>query len=190
MCLSLSVLVLQGSYWAIDTNPKEDALPTRPKKRPRSGERVGPQRCTHSMDTLDWLSGAPVHVTLFIFCPSSFVYFFLLVTYFCVSLSVSLVPPSFSVFLSIFCSRSRSLSYSIFDSPTLALILARSKCLSLFVSLFLSHTHTRAHTHTHSSALVIRHACHMWTHTEAHSGSCCRLHASGLHLHPAPVAPS
>ncbi|KAG7280527.1 hypothetical protein CRUP_022057 [Coryphaenoides rupestris] len=31
---------LQGSYWAIDTNPKEDALPTRPKKRPRSGERV------------------------------------------------------------------------------------------------------------------------------------------------------
>lgn len=32
--------MLQGSYWAIDTNPKEDALPTRPKKRPRSGERV------------------------------------------------------------------------------------------------------------------------------------------------------
>lgn len=31
---------VQGSYWAIDTNPKEDALPTRPKKRPRSGERV------------------------------------------------------------------------------------------------------------------------------------------------------
>ncbi|XP_010776499.1 LOW QUALITY PROTEIN: forkhead box protein J3 [Notothenia coriiceps] len=30
----------KGSYWAIDTNPKEDALPTRPKKRPRSGERV------------------------------------------------------------------------------------------------------------------------------------------------------
>ncbi|GLD58160.1 forkhead box protein J3-like protein, partial [Lates japonicus] len=29
----------KGSYWAIDTNPKEDALPTRPKKRPRSGER-------------------------------------------------------------------------------------------------------------------------------------------------------
>ncbi|CAB1314682.1 unnamed protein product [Coregonus sp. 'balchen'] len=25
----------KGSYWAIDTNPKEDALPTRPKKRPR-----------------------------------------------------------------------------------------------------------------------------------------------------------
>ncbi|XP_020370668.1 forkhead box protein J3 isoform X5 [Rhincodon typus] len=30
----------KGSYWAIDTNPKEDTLPTRPKKRPRSGERV------------------------------------------------------------------------------------------------------------------------------------------------------
>ncbi|TNN66199.1 Forkhead box protein J3 [Liparis tanakae] len=30
----------KGSYWAIDTNPKEDALPTRPKKRPRSGERI------------------------------------------------------------------------------------------------------------------------------------------------------
>lgn len=34
----------QGSYWAIDTNPKEDALPTRPKKRPRSGERVSVNR--------------------------------------------------------------------------------------------------------------------------------------------------
>ncbi|XP_053308294.1 forkhead box protein J3 isoform X2 [Spea bombifrons] len=32
----------KGSYWAIDTNPKEDALPARPKKRPRSGERVSP----------------------------------------------------------------------------------------------------------------------------------------------------
>uniref|UniRef100_A0A3Q0RWA4 Forkhead box J3 n=1 Tax=Amphilophus citrinellus TaxID=61819 RepID=A0A3Q0RWA4_AMPCI len=31
----------KGSYWAIDTNPKDDNLPTtRPKKRPRSGERV------------------------------------------------------------------------------------------------------------------------------------------------------
>uniref|UniRef100_W5M0C8 Forkhead box J3 n=1 Tax=Lepisosteus oculatus TaxID=7918 RepID=W5M0C8_LEPOC len=30
----------KGSYWAIDTNPKEDTLPTRPKKRPRSGERI------------------------------------------------------------------------------------------------------------------------------------------------------
>uniref|UniRef100_A0A8C5NCY8 Forkhead box protein J3-like n=1 Tax=Gouania willdenowi TaxID=441366 RepID=A0A8C5NCY8_GOUWI len=30
----------KGSYWAIDTNPKEDSLPTRPKKRPRSGERA------------------------------------------------------------------------------------------------------------------------------------------------------
>lgn len=30
----------QGSYWAIDTNPKEDTVPSRPKKRPRSGERV------------------------------------------------------------------------------------------------------------------------------------------------------
>ncbi|KAK1157274.1 hypothetical protein AOXY_G24895 [Acipenser oxyrinchus oxyrinchus] len=30
----------KGSYWAIDTNPKEDPLPTRPKKRPRSGERA------------------------------------------------------------------------------------------------------------------------------------------------------
>ncbi|XP_055979057.1 forkhead box protein J3 isoform X3 [Sorex fumeus] len=30
----------KGSYWAIDTNPKEDALPTRPKKRARSVERV------------------------------------------------------------------------------------------------------------------------------------------------------
>ncbi|MEE6483475.1 hypothetical protein FKM82_013563 [Ascaphus truei] len=30
----------KGSYWAIDTNPKEDALPARPKKRPRSGERA------------------------------------------------------------------------------------------------------------------------------------------------------
>ncbi|KAG7478438.1 hypothetical protein MATL_G00080380 [Megalops atlanticus] len=32
----------KGSYWAIDTNPKEDALPTRPKKRPRSGEQTSP----------------------------------------------------------------------------------------------------------------------------------------------------
>ncbi|XP_062842513.1 forkhead box protein J3 [Trichomycterus rosablanca] len=30
----------KGSYWAIDANPKEDTLPTRPKKRPRSGERA------------------------------------------------------------------------------------------------------------------------------------------------------
>lgn len=30
----------KGSYWAIDTNPKEDALPTRPKKRARSVERI------------------------------------------------------------------------------------------------------------------------------------------------------
>ncbi|XP_008316859.1 forkhead box protein J3-like [Cynoglossus semilaevis] len=30
----------KGSYWAIDTNPKEDATPSRPKKRPRSGERA------------------------------------------------------------------------------------------------------------------------------------------------------
>ncbi|XP_041712825.1 forkhead box protein J3 [Coregonus clupeaformis] len=30
----------KGSYWATDTNPKEDTLPTRPKKRPRSGERA------------------------------------------------------------------------------------------------------------------------------------------------------
>ncbi|KAL4646039.1 forkhead box protein J3-like isoform X1 [Arapaima gigas] len=30
----------KGSYWAIDTNPKEDALPTRSKKRPRSIERA------------------------------------------------------------------------------------------------------------------------------------------------------
>ncbi|KAM4703294.1 forkhead box protein J3 [Rhinophrynus dorsalis] len=30
----------KGSYWAIDTNPKEDSLPARPKKRPRSGERA------------------------------------------------------------------------------------------------------------------------------------------------------
>uniref|UniRef100_A0A3P9HDQ1 Fork-head domain-containing protein n=1 Tax=Oryzias latipes TaxID=8090 RepID=A0A3P9HDQ1_ORYLA len=30
----------KGSYWAIDNNPKEDTLPSRPKKRPRSGERV------------------------------------------------------------------------------------------------------------------------------------------------------
>ncbi|XP_018592078.1 forkhead box protein J3-like isoform X3 [Scleropages formosus] len=30
----------KGSYWAIDTNPKEDALPARSKKRPRSIERV------------------------------------------------------------------------------------------------------------------------------------------------------
>ncbi|XP_070963174.1 forkhead box protein J3-like isoform X3 [Oncorhynchus clarkii lewisi] len=30
----------KGSYWAIDTNRKEDTLPTRPKKRPHSGERV------------------------------------------------------------------------------------------------------------------------------------------------------
>lgn len=40
---------LQGSYWAIDTNPKEDALPTRPKKRPRSGERVS-VNAAHSLD--------------------------------------------------------------------------------------------------------------------------------------------
>lgn len=30
----------KGSYWAIDTNPKEDTTPSRPKKRPRSGERA------------------------------------------------------------------------------------------------------------------------------------------------------
>ncbi|KAF7485021.1 forkhead box protein J3 isoform X1 [Marmota monax] len=30
----------KGSYWAIDTSPKEDALPTRPKKRARSVERA------------------------------------------------------------------------------------------------------------------------------------------------------
>lgn len=30
----------KGSYWAIDTNPKEDSAPSRPKKRPRSGERA------------------------------------------------------------------------------------------------------------------------------------------------------
>ncbi|KAK7896680.1 hypothetical protein WMY93_022005 [Mugilogobius chulae] len=30
----------KGSYWAIDTNPKEDSVPSRPKKRPRSGERA------------------------------------------------------------------------------------------------------------------------------------------------------
>lgn len=30
----------KGSYWAIDTNPKEDTAPSRPKKRPRSGERA------------------------------------------------------------------------------------------------------------------------------------------------------
>ncbi|KAM6977757.1 forkhead box protein J3-like [Aplochiton taeniatus] len=30
----------KGSYWAIDTNPKDDTLPSRPKKRPRSGERA------------------------------------------------------------------------------------------------------------------------------------------------------
>ncbi|XP_027254924.1 forkhead box protein J3 isoform X5 [Cricetulus griseus] len=30
----------KGSYWAIDTNPKEDTLPTRSKKRARSVERV------------------------------------------------------------------------------------------------------------------------------------------------------
>lgn len=40
-------LCAQGSYWAIDTNPKEDALPTRPKKRPRSGERVSIWRTPH-----------------------------------------------------------------------------------------------------------------------------------------------
>ncbi|XP_048096497.1 forkhead box protein J3-like [Alosa alosa] len=35
-----SLATTGGSYWAIDTNPKEDTLPTRPKKRPRSGERA------------------------------------------------------------------------------------------------------------------------------------------------------
>ncbi|XP_061759789.1 forkhead box protein J3-like [Nerophis ophidion] len=30
----------KGSYWAIDTNPKDDTAPSRPKKRPRSGERA------------------------------------------------------------------------------------------------------------------------------------------------------
>lgn len=40
-------LCVQGSYWAIDTNPKEDALPTRPKKRPRSGERVSIRGTPH-----------------------------------------------------------------------------------------------------------------------------------------------
>ncbi|XP_056278443.1 forkhead box protein J3-like isoform X2 [Pseudoliparis swirei] len=30
----------KGSYWAIDANPKEDTVPSRPKKRPRSGERA------------------------------------------------------------------------------------------------------------------------------------------------------
>ena len=183
MCVSLSLSL----FCRAPTGP---STPTQRRTRCPLGQRRGPVQergWVHRDAHTAWI---PWTGSLFIFCPSSFVYFFLLVTYFCVSLSVSLVPPSFSVFLSIFCSRSRSLSYSIFDSPTLALILARSKCLSLSVSLFLSHTHTRAHTHTYSSALVIRHACHMWTHTEAHSGSCCRLHASGLHLHPAPVAPS
>ncbi|XP_060912576.1 forkhead box protein J3-like isoform X2 [Labrus mixtus] len=33
----------KGSYWAIDTNPKEDTVPSRPKKRPRSGERGSSQ---------------------------------------------------------------------------------------------------------------------------------------------------
>lgn len=36
----MSAVSPQGSYWAIDTNPKEDTVPSRPKKRPRSGERV------------------------------------------------------------------------------------------------------------------------------------------------------
>lgn len=45
------MLTPQGSYWAIDTNPKEDTVPSRPKKRPRSGERVsGPHT-----------SAAPLH---------------------------------------------------------------------------------------------------------------------------------
>ena len=47
VCSLLWSLSPQGSYWAIDTNPKEDALPTRPKKRPRSGERVSPPDTPH-----------------------------------------------------------------------------------------------------------------------------------------------
>nr|XP_043895122.1 forkhead box protein J3-like isoform X2 [Solea senegalensis] len=38
----------KGSYWAIDTNPKEDTVPSRPKKRPRSGERPSPLQGTQA----------------------------------------------------------------------------------------------------------------------------------------------
>lgn len=44
----LSLAPSQGSYWAIDTNPKEDTVPSRPKKRPRSGERVSGTLCSTS----------------------------------------------------------------------------------------------------------------------------------------------
>ncbi|KAB0386297.1 hypothetical protein FD755_001253, partial [Muntiacus reevesi] len=39
-CFTYLFSFREGSYWAIDTNPKEDALPTRPKKRARSVERA------------------------------------------------------------------------------------------------------------------------------------------------------
>ncbi|XP_064423896.1 forkhead box protein J3 isoform X2 [Latimeria chalumnae] len=49
----------KGSYWAIDTNPKEDTLPTRPKKRPRSGERAStPYRDSDSLGMDCIISGS------------------------------------------------------------------------------------------------------------------------------------
>lgn len=50
---------VQGSYWAIDTNPKEDALPTRPKKRPRSGERVSVNAAHFPVSAVLSVTGAP-----------------------------------------------------------------------------------------------------------------------------------
>lgn len=68
---------VQGSYWAIDTNPKEDALPTRPKKRPRSGERVSIRRTNAAYDfllttlCLKLIRQSPVHLCMSVYPPLS-----------------------------------------------------------------------------------------------------------------------
>ncbi|KAJ8264918.1 hypothetical protein COCON_G00140170 [Conger conger] len=55
----------KGSYWAIDTNPKEDALPTRPKKRPRSGERAStPYSLDSDSLTMDCIMSGSASPTL------------------------------------------------------------------------------------------------------------------------------
>ncbi|XP_036390040.1 forkhead box protein J3-like [Megalops cyprinoides] len=55
----------KGSYWAIDTNPKEDALPARPKKRPRSGERAStPYSLDSDSLTMDCIMSGSASPTL------------------------------------------------------------------------------------------------------------------------------
>ncbi|XP_063049687.1 forkhead box protein J3-like isoform X2 [Engraulis encrasicolus] len=51
----------KGSYWAIDTNPKDDSLPTRPKKRPRSGERASTPYSVDSDGGVRRESSSPTH---------------------------------------------------------------------------------------------------------------------------------